>query len=314
MSEQNLSIFNFKIFLIKILIPVCAILLILVLPVTFLLERKIILGANTTGAYKVNRIITENHLNEIPIFGSSRAEGGYIPEILGKNYFNYGLSGTGSDVMLFFLKEECSKKDKKTPIILNFDLNGIKSGKGDVSNYLLNANYPPLRNIFGEEYRFYYAIPILKYYGKYEYYFKNYLNDKMHLTKYTNNGAVIEKNTITPQKFTELVHQRAADTMTFSKVDSLAQAFKDIFSQNPQRNFVVVIAPYHKACFNHFPNISEAKAFLAEWDKMSHVKVFDFSQVNYPDSLFINTSHINYKGAAAFSKALKDSLTNITQP
>ena len=60
-------------------------------------EQYIIYGSKATGASKTNRILHETHLNEIPIFGSSRAEGSYVPSILGEDYFNYGIAGTQNE-------------------------------------------------------------------------------------------------------------------------------------------------------------------------------------------------------------------------
>ena len=128
MHTENSSISNFKKYVLKILLPVLLIVGVMATAFCFLFEKNIILANENCGAYKVNRIINLNNPNEIPILGSSRAEASFIPEILGVNYFNYGLEGTQENVMLFFIREECKKKSKKSPfIILNIDLDGINT-------------------------------------------------------------------------------------------------------------------------------------------------------------------------------------------
>ncbi|MGZ4056888.1 MAG: hypothetical protein ACXVPM_18390, partial [Bacteroidia bacterium] len=61
-----------------------------------------------------------NIQSEIPIFGSSRAAGSYIPDLLDTNCFNYGVEKTEHLLLELFLKNEYAKK-KTTPIIINFD-------------------------------------------------------------------------------------------------------------------------------------------------------------------------------------------------
>ncbi len=168
MQEQNSSISNFRQFLARILLPLILIVSATGLLFNFVFEKKVILRSDVCGAYKVNRIINETHPAEIPIFGSSRAAYGYIPDSLGHNFFNYGLAGTNYNVVLFFLAHECAKV-KTTPwVILNLDLNGLSNGIGDISNYILNANDAGVRRLLGAGYKGYFRIPFVKYFGQYE--------------------------------------------------------------------------------------------------------------------------------------------------
>src|SRR5690349_11324653 len=128
MHRENSSISNFKDYTLKVLMPVLLMVGGMAFVFCLLFENYIILGNENCGAYKIDRIITSENKNEIPIFGSSRAEASFIPELLGDNYFNYGLEGTQENVMLFFINEECKKKNKTSPMmILNIDLDGINT-------------------------------------------------------------------------------------------------------------------------------------------------------------------------------------------
>src|SRR4051812_1211544 len=106
MPEQNSSTSSFKQFLLRMLLPLIFILSGAGLLFNYFFEKVIILNSELCGVYKINRIISETHPNEIPIFGSSRAEYGLFPDSLGHDFFNYGLSATQYDVTLFFLEQE----------------------------------------------------------------------------------------------------------------------------------------------------------------------------------------------------------------
>ena len=311
MPEQNSSISSFRQFLLKILLPLIVLIGVAGMLFGYFFEQKIILNSQIVGAYKVNRINKETHTDEIPIFGSSRAEGGFIPDTLGPNYFNYGLSGSKYDVTLFFLDEECKKQKSAPYILLNLDLDGLSYGLGDVGNYIPNSNYGPVKTLLGAEYRGYFAVQFLRYYGRFESYFRDYMNSRVQLTKFSDKGASIEKNVLTPKQFGELVEQRRNTATTFANDSALQQKLENIIARNPARSFIFVVSPYHSSYFERYTNYSDAIAFLNKLRAMKNVKVFDFSKMPLADSMFFNTSHTNYKGAAVFSQQLRDSLTSM---
>ncbi len=307
MAIPTSSTSNFKKFFLKIFLPFMALAIVFGMVFQYVFEKKIILNSQINGSYKVNRIINSVNTNEIPIFGSSRAEGGFVPSILGSNYFNYGIAGTQDNVMLFFLKEEC-KKNKKTPILINFDIDGFSYALGDIANYIYNADYGPVKKLIGKKDDAIFRIPFVKYYGYYEYYFKMYMTSKINLTKKTDNGASLELNQLTKSKFDELVTQRLATADDFNNDINLEREFLDIIKNNPTRTFILAISPYHKSCFHKFKNYQDVTLFVAKIKELANAQVFDFSHVNYPDSLYMNTTHLNYAGAKRFTKELKDSI------
>jgi hypothetical protein len=278
---------------------------------TFLFERKIILSNESCGAYKINRIITNNDPDEIPIFGSSRAEASFVPELLGSNYFNYGLEGTQENVMLFFIKEEC-KKIKNSPLIIaNIDLDGINTKSGDLANYLYNSTNEGVKQLMGERYEKHFAIPFIKYVGQFENYFRYYLNNRMQLTKYSDKGAFIDKVVLPKKMMDELIEYRRKNQDVFLNEPELKKEFFKTIKELRDRKFIFVIPPYHSCYFTNYKNPKDAKAFVNELRALQNVRVFDFSNVIYPDSLFINTTHLNYNGAVKFTKEFKDSLNTL---
>jgi hypothetical protein len=308
MPEQNSSFSSFKQFALKILLPLILAISLAGAVFDYLFTRQIIMNSEITGAYKVNRIIKETHPDEIPIFGSSRAEGCFIPDSIGANYFNYGMSGSKYDVTLFFLEEECRKKKDTPYIILNLDLEGLSYGLGDMGNYIPNSSYAPVQLLTGEEYKAVYRVPFIRYYGRFESYTRDYLNNRIQLTKIADKGSSVEKNALTAKQFGEVVEQRRSTATTFKNDSALQQKLMNIIAQSPGRFFVFVISPYHSSYFEQYSNRQEAQAFLISLRAMKNVKVFDFSKMPLSDSLFFNTSHLNYKGAVVFSRQVRDSL------
>lgn len=308
MKRQTLSISSFKKFFKRIILPFTVIFLLTGFAFNYYFEKYIILGNETSGAYKVNRIINTVDLDEIAFLGSSRAEGNFIPDSLVKNGFNYGMLGAQDDVMLFFLNEECKKKGKTKPIVINFDLDGLDYSIGDQANYIYNSNYSPIKELLAENYKTIYGIPLIKYYGHVELYFKYYLNNKMNLTKFTNKGALIEKNEMTEQKFHELVQARLKKETVFRNGPTLLKELFRIIYFNKHRKFIFVITPYHQSYFKGFTNIAEAEKFLILLKNIHNVVVLDFRNMHYPDNYFIDTTHLNLEGAIKFNQSLKDSL------
>lgn len=307
MDQPNSSTSSFKKFLLKILIPFVMVLILVGYVFNYFFVSKIILGTEISGAYKVNRALNITDSNEIPFFGSSRAEETFIPDSLVKNGFNYGIVGTQDNVILFFLKEEC-KKNKSTPIVINFDLDGFDYCLGDPANYIYNSDNNAVRELLDSTYKTIYALPLLKFYGKFETLTRYYMNNNVNLTKFTNKGGSIEKNDITRNKFDELVNKRINTKWEFNNDKILLSGFLNLIHSNKKRKFVFVVAPYHESCFKSMKNYSEAENFLTYLRTIDNVLVFDFSKTIFPDSFFFDTSHLNIKGAVAFNKLLKDSL------
>ena len=98
MENQNLYIFSFSKYLLKIIIIVSLI----GFTLSFAFEKLVIFRIHTNGASKVNKILSETLVSEIPIFGSSRAFRNFVPSELDKNYFNYGIDGAQANIGFFF--------------------------------------------------------------------------------------------------------------------------------------------------------------------------------------------------------------------
>jgi len=300
MERQNLYIFNFSKFVLKIVLFIT----IIGFTFSFVFEQTIVFKSQICGASKVNRILTKTIKSEIPIFGSSRAQSNFVPSVIDNNCFNYGIDGTQVNIWLFFLEQELKKK-KKTPIIINFDLSGLISADGDIGNYIPNWNATKSILTYKEEY--YYNIPLIKYFGQYENYLKYYLNEKINLTKVTDNGGSFEKNKLIKLKFEYLIKKREKSSSSFKLNKQLSSKLIRLISST-NRRIIFVVSPLHNSYFNKFDNIKKADNYLSSLSQFKNVTIIDMRNYIMDDDLFMNTTHLNYEGAIKFTKRLKEEL------
>ena len=306
MKNQSSYISNFKYYL-KYCVTIILIFIISALTADLFFEKYIIFSSNTSGAYKLNRIINETHNEEIPIFGSSRAQGSYIPNILGNHYFNYGIDGIGANIWMFFLEQELEKK-KSSKIILNFDLNGFFNSYGDLSSYI--PNYKFSKNLILKENSLKFNIPGIRYFGFYEFYLKSYINVRTNFTKLNQNGGSFEKNILEPKTFENLIKKRNLNPEKFIQSENLAKKMMKLISSTERKIFIIV-APYHYSYLKNFKNIEIANNYLNELNKANNVEVIDLRNCLSNDNMFFNTTHLNYEGAKSFSTIVKSSIKDL---
>tara|TARA_B100000214_G_scaffold365560_1_gene333461 strand:+ start:2291 stop:3217 length:927 start_codon:yes stop_codon:yes gene_type:complete len=303
MEKQNLYIFNFSFFVLKILI----ITLLIGSIIGFAFEKFVIFETKTNGAYKVNRILHEDFQNEIPIFGSSRAGANIIPSKLGENYFNYAIAGGNANIWLFFLEQEL-KKNKYTPILINYDLGGLRNGNGDIGNYI--PNWDATKDIITYDKKLYYNVPFFKYFGHYEHYLRKFLNERLELTKIIDNGGIFELNTLTNDSFEDIVLKRKNTPHIFKMKQNLLEKMNDLISST-NRLIIFIVPPYHESFFFNDTNMYEDNNFLSFLNQKKNVEVIDLRHAIVKDEYFFDTSHLTYNGAKKITEKLKVILQKI---
>ncbi|MCW3123305.1 MAG: hypothetical protein JWQ38_2797 [Flavipsychrobacter sp.] len=308
MQEQRSSISSFKRFLLRILLPLLCIIVVAGSAFNYLFEKMVIMKSESGEAYKVHRIINEHHPDEIAILGSSRAESGYIPDSLGENFFNYGIRGSKYDVTLFFLEEECKKKKNRPWVILNIDMDGLRTGRFNPGVLIPSAYHPSVKKLLADEYRPYHALQATRFFGHYETYIREYLKMRVLGAKLSNKGASLERLCASKQEFDSLVSERKKTPTAFELDTALLARMNTLIATHPDRYFIFVLAPLHSSCFEKFTNEQEVYSFFDRLNAMRNVHVFNFSKLPLADSMFLNTSHVSYNGAAVFSHLLRDSL------
>ncbi|CAG5079769.1 hypothetical protein [Parvicella tangerina] len=281
-----------------------SILVLLLLAIAF--ENTIIFNSSTSGASKFYRILNDNDSQEIPIFGSSRAKRNYMPSVLGEHYYNYGVEGVQDNVVLFFLEEELAK-DRETPIIINYDLDGVNSVIGDIKNYLPFLSNPKVVALVKKDMKPHYYVPYAAYFGHFEAYVKDYLNESLQQTEVADQGAALLKGAVDEATFKKYVKDRDNSTLVVKHDAELYAKYLEL-CKSTDRKVLFVVSPNHVSYTNSIQNNEENLKFFNELKAIDNVTVINFSSVIYPDKNFFNTTHLNYLGAEVFSYELKDSL------
>lgn len=304
--KHNLYTSSFKSFLHKYTFPYLLSIFVFLISFNFILEKYIIGGSEVSGAYKVDRLLHEDFWAETPILGSSRAEGSIYPDGLGKNFFNYGLAGVQDNVWIYFLGKELEKK-QETPILINFDLDGLGYDNGDVSYWLSNSMNNEIR-VFFDEWKPIYLVPTIKYFGVFEKYFVSFLQEKVTVTGIINNGALLENKVLLPEEFDLLVKKRGKKKISFNNDSILHDRLFKMLKANTKREIVFFIPPYHESYLKSIKNYDSVLLFLQTLEDLPNVTVLNYSLFHFNQESFFNTTHLNYNGALKFTEIFKRDL------
>jgi hypothetical protein len=298
--------------LLRILLPLMVIGVLACLGLDMLVKKYLIDQTPSHGAAKLYRI-QESQPGEIPILGSSRALCTFIPDSIGPHYFNYGINGIGFAVMDIFLKRALARPDT-TPILLNFDYGMFFYQMGDINSYLPHTNLPEVRPLLRKsgQYGFQMEIPGIRYYGSMDAFMKDRLNEKLQLTKAANRGAAIDKAPFDSSYFALMVQQRRDSVQHWDPSQELIDTLFERIHTHRDREFVIVVAPYHKVFYEAMdPKSLQRGAIFLDWlDAEPNVRVVQWDTWEWPDRYFLNTSHVNLEGAQYTSKLLKEALAH----
>jgi hypothetical protein len=306
---QTSSISSFKKFLIRFLLPSVAITGLTAVGLDRYFDSRIILNTQSSGAYKIHRNITQKNKTEIPIFGSSRASGSYIPDLIDSACFNYGIEKTQFNLLELFLRNEL-KQNKSVPVIINLDYELWADWIGDYSNYIPNLGNNDIQRYFSQYDKWYYHVPGLRYYGFYQHYFKNYTSNKSN-KNYLNKGGFFLLEKTSEADLQSEIEMRKKVPFVYVPSPEKEKKFFDLLTSNRNREILIVIAPYHSSYMQSLKGRELAEDFFARLAACPHVHVFNYSNASYPDELFKNTTHLNYEGARRFSSELKREFHNI---
>ena len=307
--ENSSSTSSFRRALTRLLLPVLGVILVLCFAVDQLFFTQVILKNTTAGSYKTWRIFHETHADETPIFGSSRASGSYVSEVIDPRCFNYGIEKTQLEVASIFLTEEL-KKNKTTPIIINWDYEFFRDYKGNIAHFIPSVDQAPIAQYVGKDMRWFYHVPALRFFNVYDDYVKSYIGERSGSSKVSNGGFFVTFSP-THEQFARLAATRRKSTFTWDDPADKEAAWEKLLTST-QRPIVLVIAPYHSSYYESFRNMEGATAYLAKLDALPNVTVLDFGRMVLPDNDFQNTTHVNYSGAVEFSKELGRKLKEIS--
>jgi hypothetical protein len=269
-----------------------------------------ILSGEISGAAKIGRIIHNDDPAESPIFGSSRAQCSLLPDIFAPAAFNYGIDGIGYRVVEFFLDKEL-RKARRTPIIVNFDYEWWHDRTGDLSYWIASSGDPDVKKILGDDLRLLHRVPLVRYYGRFDEYVGYALNERMTITKTTNRGGVFLVAPLTRAKFEEMVQVRLKTPLTYTVDRAMDERFRQRLMSRPDRQIVVVVAPYHWSYAKSIRNPEAVSHYLESLRSIPNVTVINRASVDYGDDHFMNTGHLNWIGAKRFSAELRSELAGL---
>jgi hypothetical protein len=306
---MNSSLSNLYKFLISYLLPGLLVIAICLVTFDWLFTKYILLNTESAGYSKINRLIKYNG-EEIPIFGASRARNSYIPDTISPFAYNYGLDEACFLSTNALLNIELAKK-KTSPVIIDF-VYWHWYTIGDIADYIPFSHNKNISDLLKEVgvYKKTYSIPGLRYFGYYDYYTKEYLNQFIQFNKVVIKGFThpTPPPSFDEKKFKQDVTKRLGEP-TQASVDKrqIAMLIKHIKS-NPQRHFYLTISPFHHSFFKTLQKPESMDSLFNYLKSLPNVSFLDYSKVDYPDSLFLNTTHVNYYGAIRFSKKLSEEL------
>ncbi len=298
--------------LLRILLPLAIVGVLACLGLDAMVRKFLIEQTPSHGAAKLYRI-QEPQPGETPIIGSSRALCSFIPDSIGPNYFNYGINGIGFAAMDIFLKRALARPDT-TPIILNFDYGMFFYQMGDINSYLPHTDLPEVRPLLRKsgQYGAHMEIPGIRYYGNLDAFMKDRLNERMQLTKAVNRGAAIDKSPFDSSYFALMVQQRRDSVFQWDPTQELIDTLFRRFEEHRDRKFIIVVAPYHGSFYESMETSAlQRGAILLTWmDAEPNVRLVQWDTWEWPDSLFLNTSHVNLRGAQYTSQLLREAIAH----
>jgi hypothetical protein len=278
---------------------------------------RLILASESVEAGRVGRVIHgAGGADEIPIFGASKAEADYVPDILGPGYYNYGFASASPEVVNTLLTFELRAGHAKTIIVDLFP--GEFKDIGDVRNYIPFADLPEFQKLlqYQDKWQWHYAVPGLRYFGSYDWYIKGILSDHIKATRTVRHGYSVEFNEIRWRRdlFQQNIQRRLwQPPLQFGVDPDQMRRFLELIDSAPDRVFVVVISPLHKVYLRNAVGEAAYRQQLATLAKRSNVRLIDFMRAPYPDEYFRDTGHLNYRGAQVFSADLRAAIANALQ-
>lgn len=332
--NSPLNIFNRPVITLIVLFSVIA------LAIDLFFVEFVIMKSELSNEAKVNRLITSNDLQEVPVFGSSKARSAFIPDSLGRHVYNYGMEKCGFDIVNFLLEIEL-QKPKSSPVIIEYNHRSFISAPEhtiNVSTYVPNLNHEEVYAFMERNDRLEtrYFIPGLRYFGSYFYYFRYYFKSTAGNQKKVSRGGNFAEFTLEEAQFSTLVANRLEmiekrntlerakndvkkaisaggrselkslrQYLEFSYDSTLVASFESLVKAHPEREIILVYTPQHWSETQGIQNLDEMQDFYQRLEaELPHLKVVDLSRLPLPDTAFKNTSHLNASGARVFSAAL----------
>lgn len=300
----------------RILLPLAVVWAVAAWATERVVRDKFIAETPSHGAAKLYRIQSAD-TGEIAIIGSSRALSTYIPDSLGPRYYNYGVNGIGYSVMDIFLGQVLARGGHQ-PVIVNFDYEMFYDQVGDINSYLPHMDIPALKSLLQRNgyYQPQFALMGLRYFGCIDAFAKDWLNERLELTRAINKGAALDKTPFDQAHLDRTIAQRRDSILDIKPRQGLLDSLYQRFATHPERRFFLTVAPYHPS---YEASLSDAtlhwaEAFFRKVDALPNADVLRWDVHAWPDRYFLNTTHVKLEGAILATALLKASIEDALHP
>lgn len=289
---------------------------IVLLAVAFLLDyisTSGLVSLNDDDFHDLNILMNKNIEEDIIIIGSSRAWNHFDPEIIdsmtNRRSRVIGLSGAKSVMQsalinAFLDREDISGKTL-VHVVGSLEVGAREDGifkKYKFIPYLSNEQiYQSLKQVDKSLYLEKY-IPLAKFQGFYDYFFKGILSHFVELDNYNKYKGFIAFNEEWDGQLPESSYSITQDDINLS-ITLLKEEIS--LAQSKKIDLVIVYTPEHvltnRVILNKEEYLNALRKTIAEY---SNVKFYDYStwENNHKRELFHNASHLNRKGASFFTR------------
>ncbi len=271
--------------------------------------------ATVATSNKIYRLTDQNHLNEITIFGSSRAEKAYYCDSINANCYNYGFPNQNFEVSALLLEFEL-KKEKNTPIIIDIHHDYFQHDAYtniNLATYLpfVNSN-TTVTNFLNTNNRLlpYHYVPGARYFGSYSSYIEPLVGNKLGLgNAHYLKGGIFDTKIGASRSIEKRIANRKSKSLTFEIPAEKDSLLRSLITAHTNRNFIFVISPYHYSAKSTITNWETMLSYFTMLEtKYPNVIFIDLSSLLTDDKYFKDTVHLNESGAQVFSLALRLSL------
>lgn len=315
MKPYNSSTSSFRNQLVRIVLTYVLVIGIFLYLLDAFFTEFIIFNNSISNAYKIERLISNDNPDEIPVFGSSKAYRDYFPDSLGHNFYNYGMDAASMEVVNLLLSFEV-QKDKNTPIIIDFHPGMFSHNpytNVNLKYYIPLLKYEKVEKFLkdNEVYKSYHEIFGIRYYGYYYDYLIEYYSQHFQKRKLYSKGGAFEIEVTPKAKLERLLAKRFRAIPSFEHNEKLANQLEGMIKEHPERAFLFVESPFHGAVYDQLDNYEGMDSYLHHLESYKNVRVLRFDGRSYEDQHFQDGGHMNLKGAKLFSSHLKNKLINL---
>jgi len=261
-------------------------------------NQWLIHASNGNTAYKMARLWHGYEKDEIPILGSSRAQGNFVPSEISPRCFDYGCDGMGLPEVVFLLRE-IAKRNTRAPVIVNLDPWGF--GGFDNPNFVGDYRLVPESGRIG----LVDSLPGLRFHGDLRRSLTAWLNERKAVTKVIDKGAVILKNSRTADEW-KVINSKLTP-WSFARSEKGEKLFEAALSALAPRKAVVVVGPCCSRFMELYPSRAEFSEYLGHLATIDNVVVVNlFGSWQFTDEDFTDPTHLNINGAHKFTKMFMD--------